>query len=175
MPLIPRLLREMLHDQSLSLEDHDDSQSDMMEEMCLVVDGQDNMTGIISKLDCHHLDGHRHRAFSVFLFDPKGRLLVQRRSPEKITFPGVWGNTCCSHPLNIEGENGDAVSGVINAAKRKLEHELGIPSSSTDNWDFQHIGILEYWHIDILTYTHIDILARWHICIWAYWHTGILA
>ena len=144
MPLIPRLLREMVHDQSLSLEDHDDSQSDMMEEMCLVVDGQDNMTGILSKLDCHHLDGHRHRAFSVFLFDPKGRLLVQRRSPEKITFPGVWGNTCCSHPLNIEGENGDAVSGVINAAKRKLEHELGIPTSSTDNWDFQHIGILEY-------------------------------
>ena len=134
----------MVHDQSLSLEDHDDSQSEMMEEMCLVVDGQDNMTGTLSKLDCHHLEGHRHRAFSVLLFDSKGRLLVQRRSSEKITFPGVWGNTCCSHPLNIEGENGDSVSGVINAAKRKLEHELGIPTNSTDNWDFHHIGILEY-------------------------------
>ena len=134
----------MVHDRPLSLEDHDGAQSEMMEEMCLVVDGQDNMTRTLSKFDCHHLDGHRHRAFSVLLFDSKGRLLVQRRSSEKITFPGVWGNTCCSHPLNIKGENGDAVSGVINAAKRKLEHELGIPTISTDSWDFHHIGILEY-------------------------------
>ncbi|HJO84894.1 MAG TPA: NUDIX domain-containing protein, partial [Candidatus Thalassarchaeaceae archaeon] len=72
----------------------------MMGEKCLVVDEQDNVMGSLSKLDCHYMRGHRHRAFSVLLFDSKGRLLVQRRSSEKITFPGVWGNTCCSHPLD---------------------------------------------------------------------------
>jgi geranylgeranyl diphosphate synthase type I len=134
----------MARDRPSSLKDHDDSQSGMMGEMCLVVDMQDNVIGTLSKLDSHYMEGHRHRAFSVFLFDSEGRLLVQRRSSEKITFPGVWGNTCCSHPLDIEGENGDAEIGVINAAKRKLEHELGIPLSTTENWNFHHIGILEY-------------------------------
>ena len=45
-----------------------------------------------------------HRAFSVFLFDSTGRLLLQRRSGDKITFPMYWANTCCSHPLNVDGE-----------------------------------------------------------------------
>jgi isopentenyl-diphosphate delta-isomerase len=46
-----------------------------------------------------------HRAFSVFLFHPStGKLLLQRRAIEKITFPGMWTNTCCSHPLSIKGE-----------------------------------------------------------------------
>ena len=46
-----------------------------------------------------------HRAFSVFLFHPEsGKLLLQRRADEKITFPGMWTNTCCSHPLTAFGE-----------------------------------------------------------------------
>lgn len=46
-----------------------------------------------------------HRAFSVFLFHPEtGKLLLQRRADEKITFPGMWTNTCCSHPLTSNGE-----------------------------------------------------------------------
>jgi isopentenyl-diphosphate delta-isomerase len=48
--------------------------------------------------------GLLHRAFSVFLFDTQGRLLLQQRADEKITFPGYWTNTCCSHPLNKEDE-----------------------------------------------------------------------
>lgn len=49
--------------------------------------------------------GLLHRAFSVFLFRPKdGRLLLQKRADEKITFPGMWTNTCCSHPLSIRAE-----------------------------------------------------------------------
>ena len=136
-------VRQMPNDQS-KLSNHDDSQSEMMSEMCLLVDHEDNVTGTMSKLDCHHKEGHRHRAFSVFLFDTQGRILLQRRSTEKITFPGVWANTCCSHPLNIEGENDDAVDGVINAARRKLNHELGISLNSTKEWDFHHLGRLEY-------------------------------
>lgn len=49
--------------------------------------------------------GLLHRAFSVFLFRPSdGRLLLQQRAAEKITFPGMWTNTCCSHPLSIRAE-----------------------------------------------------------------------
>ena len=67
---------------------------------------------IVSILSFYHLghiialDGSLkcHRAFSVFLFDSQDRLLLQRRSGDKITFPLYWANTCCSHPLDIEGE-----------------------------------------------------------------------
>lgn len=48
--------------------------------------------------------GMLHRAFSVFLFNSKGELLLQQRSDEKITFPGYWTNTCCSHPLYVPNE-----------------------------------------------------------------------
>ncbi|HJM18512.1 MAG TPA: isopentenyl-diphosphate delta-isomerase [Candidatus Thalassarchaeaceae archaeon] len=123
---------------------HDGSQAQMMEEMCIVVDSNNRVIDSKSKLECHHGSGVLHRAFSVLLFDGDGKLLVQRRSPEKITFPGVWANSCCSHPLDIEGENGDAREGAINAAIRKLEQELGVPSEISDKWDFQNLGVLEY-------------------------------
>lgn len=48
--------------------------------------------------------GLLHRAFSVFLFDSQNRLLLQQRASEKITFPNMWTNTCCSHPLNTPDE-----------------------------------------------------------------------
>jgi len=71
--------------------------------------------------------GLLHRAFSVFLFDSSNRLLLQQRSDEKITFPGYWTNTCCSHPLNVEDEKDENNHlGVKRAARRKLYHELGI-------------------------------------------------
>ena len=122
---------------------HDSIQSEMMGEMCLVVDIEDNVTGVESKLNCHNNDGFRHRAFSVLIFDSKGRLLVQKRSVEKITFPGVWANSCCSHPLDMESEN-DGTEGVKNAARRKLDHELGIPKEITEKWPLHHIGRMEY-------------------------------
>lgn len=67
--------------------------------------------------------GKLHRAFSVFLFNSENKLLLQQRSLEKITFPGTWTNTCCSHPL-VGEENG--INGVLEAAKRKLVHEIGV-------------------------------------------------
>ena len=81
------------------LGDHDEVQSEMMAEMCLIVDEQDNVIGSETKRTCHWGRGIRHRAFSVLIFDSQGCLLVQKRSAEKITFPGVWANSCCSHPL----------------------------------------------------------------------------
>jgi isopentenyl-diphosphate delta-isomerase len=75
--------------------------------------------------------GLLHRAFSVFLFDPKTKkLLLQQRATEKITFPDQWTNTCCSHPLHTTSELGydlpTSIAGVKSAAQRKLDHELGI-------------------------------------------------
>ena len=125
------------------VEDLDSIQAEMMGEMCLVVDSDDNVIGAETKLVCHKDDGIRHRAFSVLIFDSLGRLLVQKRSSEKITFPGIWANSCCSHPLDIGSEN-EGSNGVENAARRKLEQELGIPVEITESWSFHHIGRMEY-------------------------------
>ena len=130
--------------QDSSLSKLDSSQLEMMKEMCLVVDENDKIIDSVSKIDCHRGKGIRHRAFSVLIFDSEDRLLMQQRSIEKITFPGIWANSCCSHPLDIENENGDEIEGVIHASKRKMFQELGIPEKVSSSWDYNHIGRFEY-------------------------------
>ena len=130
--------------QENSLSELDSSQLEMMKEMCMAVDENDRVIDSVSKIDCHRGKGIRHRAFSVLIFDSEDRLLMQQRSSEKITFPGIWANSCCSHPLDIENENGDPVEGVIHASKRKMLQELGIPLEVSSNWEFNHIGRFEY-------------------------------
>ena len=119
------------------------TQSQFMErDTVLVLDTSDNIIGSASKKESHIFSpvqptGILHRAFSVFLFDSSDdTLLLQKRASTKITFPNVWTNTCCSHPLHgmdlneVDTPNDVAkgeVLGVKNAAVRKLEHELGIP------------------------------------------------
>ena len=122
---------------------NDSSQSEMMGEMCILVDEGDNYTGSETKLSCHNGEGLRHRAFSVLIFDNIGRLLIQKRSEHKITFPGVWANSCCSHPLDTDSER-ESGQGAINAAKRKMTQELGISSEESNSWDFHHMGRMEY-------------------------------
>lgn len=112
----------------------------LMEERCILLDEDDNVMGDVSKKECHLMDninkGMLHRAFSTFLFRPSdGRLLLQKRSKEKITFPDLWTNTCCSHPLAIKSEV-DGIPGAKNAAIRKLEHELGIKGLKPDQFDY---------------------------------------
>lgn len=92
-----------------SLAGHDEEQIRLMEERCIVLDNDDKYLRDGSKKECHLMTninkGLLHRAFSVLLFDPTtGKLLLQRRALEKITFPNMWTNTCCSHPLAIKGE-----------------------------------------------------------------------
>ena len=132
------------HAQPDVLDGHDRSQSEFMAENCILVDVDDRVIGSASKMDCHSGEGIRHRAFSVLLYDHDGRLLMQRRSQDKITFPGVWANSCCSHPLDIEGENGEPVNGVMTAARRKLVQELGYAASTVAQLEFEHIGSFEY-------------------------------
>jgi isopentenyl-diphosphate delta-isomerase len=94
--------------------------------------------------------GLLHRAFSAFIFRPSdGKLLLQQRADCKITFPTMWTNTCCSHPLNDPRPGQDETvetdqRGVKLAASRKLEHELGIPRSQTPIEEFQYLTRIYY-------------------------------
>ena len=84
----------------------------------ILVDDEDNQIGSCEKVDCHVGDGKLHRAFSVFLFNPAGELLIQQRSSNKMLWPLYWANSCCSHPR--VGETTDA------AARRRMREELGV-------------------------------------------------
>lgn len=116
-----------------ALADSDPEQVRLMAERVIRVDSSDNVTGHMSKKDSHlqSNDLPLHRAFSVFLFDSQGRMLLQQRAPTKITFPSFWTNTVCSHPLYTPKElgkldNNNSVQGAKHAALRKLTHELGV-------------------------------------------------
>lgn len=117
----------------VDLSKFDAEQVKLLSEECILLDENDRVTGSDTKKSCHlntNIDaGKLHRAFSVFLFNSEGKLLLQQRSMAKITFPGQWTNTCCSHPLFRPEELEEAEGvGVKRAARRKLDHELGIPA-----------------------------------------------
>ena len=122
-----------------TLREQNEEQATLMAEAIIKVSEQDEPLGSISKIDAHQGAGTFHRAFSVLLFNTKGEMLLQQRSGEKVTFPHVWANACCSHPLYSPEELDEAdAMGVKRAALRKLEQELGIDPStvSTDDMTF---------------------------------------
>ena len=121
----------------------DAQQVDMMSEALILVDEQDRPIGRASKVKAHRHAGAYHRAFSVMLFDEHDRLLLPRRADDKITFPGIWANTCCSHPLDVPEERDETDGiGVRRAAVRKLEQELGIKDVGVD--DLAYVGRFRY-------------------------------
>ena len=87
-------------------------------EELILVDEDDCETGFLSKAECHNGSGLLHRAFSVFLFNAGGELLLQQRGRSKRLWPGFWSNTCCSHPRR--GESMPIATG------RRLRDELNI-------------------------------------------------
>jgi len=88
------------------------------EDYVVLVDRKNRVLGTAPKLKIHNNSTPLHRAFSLFLFNKKGELLLQQRSKKKKTWPGVWSNSCCGHPKLRES--------AINAGKRRLKDELGI-------------------------------------------------
>ncbi|KAI8453151.1 isopentenyl-diphosphate delta-isomerase [Phakopsora pachyrhizi] len=137
---------------SLELEGHNEEQVALMEERLILLDRDDNPIGKESKKTCHLMVNIQpplsllHRAFSVFLFRPSdGKLLLQKRASEKITFPSLWTNTCCSHPLAIESEMETSEEiGVRRAAQRKLNHELGIKPKQVPLSNFTYLTRIHY-------------------------------
>jgi isopentenyl-diphosphate delta-isomerase len=91
----------------------------MSEEQLILVDERNRATGTAGKTAVHQA-GLLHRAFSIFVVDDRGRLLLQRRSPKKYHSGGLWANSCCGHPR--PGER------TAVAAHRRLGEELGVSS-----------------------------------------------
>jgi len=87
-------------------------------DLLILVDESDEALGFKSKSECHEGNGTLHRAFSVFIFNPLGQLLIQKRSSNKELWDLHWSNSCCSHPQKHEQ--------MELAVKRRLKEELGI-------------------------------------------------
>lgn len=88
------------------------------DDMLVIVDENNVPIRTAPKLATHDGDTPLHRAFSVFIFDAEGKLLLQQRALSKKTWPGVWSNSCCGHVMLHEN--------LFNAAARRLKYELGI-------------------------------------------------
>jgi len=84
----------------------------------ILVDGADREIGFLDKEACHQGGGRLHRAFSVFLFNSRGELLLQQRSAAKPLWPLHWSNSCCSHP-----RQGDRMEDAVH---RRLAEELAL-------------------------------------------------
>lgn len=88
-----------------------------METLVILVDENDNQTGLMEKMEAHQ-KALLHRAVSVFIIDSKGEWILQKRAPHKYHSKGLWTNTCCTHPLPGESE--------MESASRRLMEEMGI-------------------------------------------------
>lgn len=98
-----------------------------MEERVVLVNPQDEVLGLMEKMQAHE-NALLHRAFSVFLFNDKGEMLLQQRAAGKYHSPLQWTNACCSHPRENET--------YLDAAKRRLQEELGISAELTERFHF---------------------------------------
>lgn len=124
-------------------------------EYVILVDSQDNEIGSMEKLEAHQ-KGILHRAFSIFLLNSKGELLLQQRSEKKYHSPLKWTNTCCSHQRKNEA--------TVDAATRRLKEEMGIECELKTAYTFLYKadvgqGLIEHEldHVLIGTFDGINI------------------
>jgi isopentenyl-diphosphate Delta-isomerase len=99
------------------------------EERVILVDTDDSELGSAEKLEAHR-NGVLHRAFSIFLTDGAGRMLLQRRAEGKYHSGGLWSNACCGHPRPGEA--------TADAARRRLMEELGLACELTHRFSFTY-------------------------------------
>lgn len=124
-----------------------------MEEEVILVDSIDHPIGTMGKMEAH-IKGVLHRAFSVFIFNSQGELLLQQRAASKYHSGGLWTNTCCSHQR--QGES------TIEAATRRLNEEMGMQCEMKVMFNFMyhaHLdrGLIEHEFDHVLFGTTNDI------------------
>ena len=111
-----------------------------MEEQVILVNEKDEPIGLMGKMEAHE-KGLLHRAFSVFIFNSQGELLLQQRAASKYHSPNLWTNTCCSHPRIGETNQ--------QAGERRLEEEMGLKDPLKEVFSFVYNapfdnGLIEY-------------------------------
>ena len=109
-------------------------------EYVVIVNEKDSQIGIMEKMAAHIVP-RLHRAFSIFIFNTKGELLLQQRAFSKYHSPGLWTNTCCSHPRNGETMN--------EATARRLQEEMGMTCEMHEVFTFIYkaavgLGLIEH-------------------------------
>jgi isopentenyl-diphosphate delta-isomerase len=99
----------------------------MIEEQVILVDKNDQKIGLMPKMEAHQ-KAVLHRAFSVFVMNDKGQLLLQQRAASKYHSPLLWANTCCSHQRDGESN--------LDAGKRRLQEEMGFVTELKEVFSF---------------------------------------
>jgi isopentenyl-diphosphate delta-isomerase len=136
----------------------------MKEEKVILVDQQDRQIGLMPKMEAHE-KAVLHRAFSVFILNDEGELMLQQRAADKYHSPLLWANTCCSHQR--EGESN------VNAGRRRLKEEMGfevdlkevfsfIYKAPFDNGLTEH----EYDHVLLGTYSGVPTINLEEVANW---------
>lgn len=121
-----------------------------MEAQVILVNEQDEVTGVMEKMEAHR-KGLLHRAFSVFILNDAGEMLLHQRALDKYHSGGLWTNACCSHPL--PGET------VTQAAHRRLLEEMGFDCPLTELFQFTYRtdfdnGLIEHEYDHVLVGTY---------------------
>lgn len=138
----------------------------------ILVTPDDEAIGVMEKMEAHQ-KGLLHRAFSVFIFDREGRMLLQQRAPQKYHGAGLWTNACCSHPFWNEP--------VEEAASRRLLEEMGFTTNLEKIFAFTYKAIVEndlieheYDHVFAGEYQGAIRVNEDEVCDHAYFEISVL-
>lgn len=137
-----------------------------MEEQVVLVDQEDNQIGLMGKMEAHE-KGLLHRAFSIFVFNSKGELLIQQRAHTKYHSAGEWANTCCSHQR--DGES------TLDAAHRRLQEEMGFDVELNEVFSFTYkkefgngLTEHEFDHVIFGQYDDAPVMNPEEVANWKY-------
>ena len=129
-----------------------------MTEYVVLVDELDNKVGLMEKMEAH-INPTLHRAFSIFIFNSKNEMLLQQRALSKYHTPGLWTNTCCSHPR--DGES------LHDATNRRMQEEMGMQCELKEAFSFiykadvmQGLVEHEFDHVFIGTSDDLPIINK---------------
>ena len=135
-------------------------------EYVVLVNDHDTQIGIMEKMAAHIVP-RLHRAFSIFLFNSRGELLLQQRALSKYHSPGLWTNTCCSHPR--DGET------LEQATTRRLKEEMGMQCEMHEVFTFIYkapvgLGLIEHEfdHVWFGTTDNTPVINTDEVASWKY-------